>query len=253
MERNLFYAHSAENPARWETVAEHLALVANRAADFAAPFGAAEEARAAGLLHDLGKYGDLFQRRLHGLESKIDHWSAGAWAALLKLGPLGRAVALAVHGHHVGLQLGDGNSLRALQPSHLAQHHPHGLRISDTDTGRLLRHLADDGLALPSLAESVFAPPPQALATAGMLGVRMLFSALVDADYLETEAHFDRAPDGSRRYRVAGPPLRPAAALSALDAHVRGLQARAVGERKRSPCGSGASPSFDPRVDGRDG
>jgi HD superfamily phosphodiesterase len=32
--------------------------VAARAAEFAAAFGAADEARLAGLLHDLGKYGE---------------------------------------------------------------------------------------------------------------------------------------------------------------------------------------------------
>jgi hypothetical protein len=37
---------------------------------------------AAGLLHDLGKYGDLFQRRLQGTEKGLDHWTLGSWAAL---------------------------------------------------------------------------------------------------------------------------------------------------------------------------
>jgi hypothetical protein len=37
----------------------------------------AAEADLAGLLHDIGKYGDLFQGRLRGEQAGIDHWSLG--------------------------------------------------------------------------------------------------------------------------------------------------------------------------------
>ena len=57
-------AHSANRSGRREPLTEHLAAVAERASGYATIFGAGEEARFAGLLHDLGKYGDLFQRRL---------------------------------------------------------------------------------------------------------------------------------------------------------------------------------------------
>lgn len=221
----MFYAHSADRPEHWEPLADHLALVAKRAADLAFPFGAQEEARAAGLLHDLGKYGDLFQRRLRGLESGIDHWSVGAWAALLRLREAGRGVALAVHGHHTGLQGGDPDSLRALQPTRLAAHHPQQLRLSDTDVELLVRRFQQDGLVLPALPGTPFTQPPAATAVTAMLSVRLLFSALVDADYLESEAHFARSPDGHRTYRPSGPSLRPEAAIATLEAYVRGLGA----------------------------
>src|SRR3954463_4518831 len=99
----MYYAHSAKVRANWEPLSEHLRAVADLAARFAAPFGAAEEARAAGLLHDLGKYSDLFTLRLEGREHGLDHWSIGAWAALTRLRENGVAAALSVHGHHVGL------------------------------------------------------------------------------------------------------------------------------------------------------
>ena len=51
----------------------HLVSVANSAAAFALPFGASDEAYNAGLIHDLGKYGDLFQLRLRGKAHSIDH------------------------------------------------------------------------------------------------------------------------------------------------------------------------------------
>jgi CRISPR-associated endonuclease/helicase Cas3 len=71
-------AHSANRSGRTEPLIKHLVAVAERAANYAVIFGASDEARFAGLLHDLGKYGDLFQRRLRGEVGGIDHWPARA-------------------------------------------------------------------------------------------------------------------------------------------------------------------------------
>ena len=74
-------------PSDWPNLIEHLAEVADRAARFVGLFGGI-----AGLLHDLGKYSDAFQRCLEanqgagdeseqedqGGHSKIDHSTAGA-------------------------------------------------------------------------------------------------------------------------------------------------------------------------------
>src|SRR5215218_3825084 len=98
----MFFAHSGPTRERWEPLAEHLRDVALRARGFADAFGAGEEAYLAGLLHDLGKYSDVFTRRLEGKERGLDHWSPGAWAALYKYRQV--AAALAIQGHHVGLQ-----------------------------------------------------------------------------------------------------------------------------------------------------
>lgn len=77
-----YLAHTENVRGEVELLRDHLINVSSRAAEYAAAFGAEKEARLAGLLHDLGKYGDLFQRRLKGLERGIDHWSLGAWAAI---------------------------------------------------------------------------------------------------------------------------------------------------------------------------
>ncbi|MBM3746765.1 MAG: HD domain-containing protein [Acidobacteria bacterium] len=75
-----FFAHSANPAAQWEPLAKHLTATAELAARFAAHFGERGRAWRAGLLHDLGKYGGLFQDVLHARETRIDHWSPGAWA-----------------------------------------------------------------------------------------------------------------------------------------------------------------------------
>jgi CRISPR-associated helicase Cas3/CRISPR-associated endonuclease Cas3-HD len=194
--------------------------VAARAASNAQAFGAGEEARLAGLLHDLGKYGELFQLRLEGKEKGIDHWSAGAWAALTEYRNQGVSAALAIQGHHIGLQQAGRDSLRALDPNS-SRLHALGLRLSEADTGVLLQRLASDALVLPEPAfASVY---ERSACAAAMLDVRMLFSALVDADFIETEAHFDRSPAGNRRYRQAGPSLDTHKALEGLLAHIEVL------------------------------
>lgn len=221
MKPETFYAHSAPDRERWEPLAEHLARVAGSAARFAHPLGAESEALAAGLLHDLGKYSGLFTRRLQNLEKGLDHWSIGAWAALTRYRQAGMAAALAIEGHHIGLQRGDSESLKALDPRQLAVRHPRNLRLTESDPDRLLDRMTADQLELPLVERSLadYAGPQ----LPWMLDVRMLFSCLVDADFLETDAHFHRGPTGERAYRPSGPELRAAEALALVERNVQEL------------------------------
>lgn len=213
----MYYAHSAPAREDWEPLRKHLQDVADRAASFAADLGVANEARLAGLLHDLGKYSDLFILRLEGKASGLDHWSAGAKAALDQCGSIAGAVALVIQGHHIGLQ-----SIAAIQDLQASfRSRPRELRLTDPDAAVLLSRLKADGISLPALEAPLF-DPRRGLA-AGMLDVRMLFSALVDADCLETEAHFKRGSDGLKVYHPAAPELRASEALAVLDAHLERL------------------------------
>ena len=79
-----YYAHSAQDKLgnllpyeHWQTLQSYSVNVGEMAAEFARVFGAQEIACQTGQLHDLGKYSEAFNRRLHGGPS-VDHATAGA-------------------------------------------------------------------------------------------------------------------------------------------------------------------------------
>jgi CRISPR-associated helicase Cas3/CRISPR-associated endonuclease Cas3-HD len=209
------FAHYDLTTPEGEPLVEHLRLVAARAAEFAHAFSASGEARVAGLLHDLGKYGDAFQRRLRGELRGVDHWSAGAWHALQLYQRNGVAIALVIQGHHIGLQEANRDSLRRIDPNKLQNEHPLGLTVSYGAP----EHLANDGVNVPFRKRVASIYHWGTTNASSMLDVRMLFSTLVDADFLETEAWFNRDQHGNRRYRPSGSELIPELALSALKKH----------------------------------
>lgn len=193
----------------------HLARVAARARVLAEPSGLAEEAYVAGLLHDIGKYSELFMRRLEGRERGLDHWSAGAGLALLdrRLAPGGTLVAWAIAGHHVGLP-SPAELQQVRQPQQLeARLHRENRRLTESDFRLLFERFRADGLTCPPGLPAREISERLDL----MLEIRFLFSALVDADFLETEAHFEGAT------RSEGPPLEAERALSIVRGELEGL------------------------------
>ncbi len=209
----MIYAHSANDLGNWHPLKEHLTSVARIAKQFSSDMEWQNEAYLAGLLHDLGKYADRFQARLKGLDSGLDHWSQGAWLALSEHRAI--AAALAIQGHHIGLQQGNPDALRRLNPITLSQNHPLKLDLSHADVEELKKIAEADCLEFQKPTTAVSANKAEQI-VASMLDVRMLFSCLVDADFLDTEAHFNGDANG-KRFRSEGPKLDVASALSALD------------------------------------
>ncbi len=170
----LHFAHShPQRPqSQWHRLDRHLESTAERAERFAAPF-AKEWGRLAGLWHDAGKYQQAFQDYLAATGDhtgpKVDHSSVGALIAWEK-----RAAPLAfvVAGHHGGL-----SNKQEL--------------ITRMQNKRDLLDAARES-GLPPLLEDQTKPlDPSGLSdTARALWIRFLFSALVDADYLDTESFF---------------------------------------------------------------
>ena len=207
----VFLAHISADGTREQTVQEHLLGTADLAAQFARPFHAEEQARLAGLLHDIGKYTAGFQRRLHGGQ-KVDHSTAGMQQALALRQP---AAAFAIAGHHGGLP--DG-----------------GAKTDDACTATLLgrnkRPLPEDcshwrqELQLPPATR----PPqlPQDNLSESFY-IRMLFSCLVDADYQDTQ-NFMEGPPPRGGYST------PAALLEKLQQYIQPWRdARTELNRKR--------------------
>lgn len=193
------YAHSLPDKpqADWQPLAEHLAATAKRAAEFAAPFASADWATNAGWLHDLGKADSAFQGYLlreNGLDDaeydsgRVNHSSAGAAYAEETLGPCaGRILAYLAAGHHAGLP--DWYSAETANAAL-------SVRMGEgrENLGRIREYAAKISGELIPARPPEFARKPENV----HLWMRMLYSCLVDADFLDTEAFMDKQKAGQR-------------------------------------------------------
>lgn len=171
-----YIAHRVPETGREQSILDHLTGTAERASRYAAAFGAAELGHTCGMLHDIGKYSEKFQRRIRGSSEKTDHSTAGALEAMNLLNV---PVAFCVAGHHGGLP--DGGNKRA---------------ATSTDTtffGKMKRTIGNDIEDYSAYKTEVLihnAQWPTDLLPdnqSAFFFTRMLYSCLVDADYLNTE------------------------------------------------------------------
>ncbi len=200
------------------------------AADFSQAFESAPVtqrwAYMAGLWHDLGKYRPGFQRYLEQsdnpdahIEGKVGgrektHSAAGALWAMQVLeeqhgasGKLAaRVLAYLIAGHHAGLDNWEDG---------LAS------RLDGEDSKTEFSEARDAKPPLNILGAGDFVPHLKNIPGGSdgfALWVRMLFSCLIDADFLDTEAHFDAGKPAKRE----GFPTLPAM-QHAFDAHMAAL------------------------------
>ncbi|HEX7111413.1 MAG TPA: CRISPR-associated endonuclease Cas3'', partial [Mizugakiibacter sp.] len=191
-----FHAHSTDRKDRgdWQLLRDHLTAVGERASANASFFGGQALAMPAGLLHDLGKYTERFQKRLEGeVPRGVDHATWGAWVALERYtGPqkgLAHLIAYAVAGHHAGLANGRLGERRSALLDRVALDYRQTLPplLSDWQHEITL----PDRLALPS----DFSSRRKRGAFQLSLLARMIFSCLVDADFVDTD-NFYRLTEG---------------------------------------------------------
>jgi len=209
------YAHTREGRPieEWQPIEDHLREVARRATEHASAFESGPWGELAGLWHDLGKYADDFQKYLKissadpdvldastvdGTPGRVDHSSAGAVhvyeRAARKLLAEVAALAMIIGGHHSGLPdrlTFENNRLKNPEKQD---------RLLKAKLGQPPSEILDRSLPpLPSFL-TAFARDldKREKLLRFEFWTRMLFSALIDADRLDTEQFQDEGQSATR-------------------------------------------------------
>ena len=188
-------AHVKKNPDdRWadpQWLDDHLEGTARKASKFAEAFNSGSWGYAAGIGHDTGKglaewqkylkkksgYGYDEEAHLENIPGKLPHAAPGAKLAEEIFGKgIGRVLSYCIAGHHTGLPdwTGTQSALAFLLQQAITDGIPEEVRslLLKTHPGSLPRQFDIKGMDLS-------------------LWIRMLFSCLVDADFLDTEYYMD--------------------------------------------------------------
>lgn len=220
-----FFAHSTDDPGKsnWHPLAQHLKSTGELAAQRAAAFGGEQAARLQGELHDLGKYTQSFQRRLAGDLGRVDHATWGAKIIAERYGQCGQLLAYGIAGHHAGLANGQGQGERI----------PLASRLAATDLDALDPAWERDIALPPKLTLPALKAHPDRKQFQYAFLTRMLFSCLVDADFIDTENFYLALKGGTSARAEAYPTLEEL--RSRLDTYLGGfaLQGRVNPVRAR--------------------
>lgn len=193
-----YFAHSLENQpeSKWQLLEDHLRNVAELSGKFAKEFGSGEWGYLAGLWHDLGKYSASFQKLIRRTSEeeaqpttrggKVDHSTAGAIHAEKTLGLTGRILAYLIAGHHAGLPDWQSTGAGMAALAH---------RVSKTD----LCEEAKKAKPPPDIIAASMPSDRPRSGTDPSLWIRMLFSCLVDADFLDTERFYEHKKSKKRK------------------------------------------------------
>ena len=160
---------------RIQTVLEHLTGTAELAGKFADVFGKYEWGYCCGMLHDIGKYSEEFQYKIkNDTNDQVDHATAGAKLCMEK-GGYYSLLAYCIAGHHAGLPDYGNTAILSSLCGRLKKKicdykvYEHEVNIPELKTAPFVVNENKD----PEFALSVF--------------MRMIYSCLVDADFLDTE------------------------------------------------------------------
>lgn len=193
----MFIAHKRADGTE-QSILSHLNGTADYAERFASAFGESDCAKAIALAHDIGKYSADFQKRIRGANIEVDHSTAGARIlADNQNSPLGLLEAYCVMGHHGGLPDGGSKSQHQSLPGTLYY------RLTDSNIPDYSSYSNEIELVLQKQPES-WNPGKDILnENVGFslsFFTRMLFSCLVDADWLDTEAFMSNASVKRRNF-----------------------------------------------------
>ena len=189
-----YYAKSENSQGHQETVKEHLQKVAALAREYGEALGLADAAGLEGLVHDFGKYTKAFQDVWKGKRTGVDHAISGACflECCYRGRPGSRPVIEAVNGHHAGLVAYDmiKAELHAIADDRKQAHGNAGKTPSIENAAQLKEANAAFQKDFPDFRLPKL-PIPPADELESMLYTRLLFSCLVDADFLDTERFMD--------------------------------------------------------------
>jgi len=218
-------AHVKQNPdgswAEPQSLEKHLVETAALAAEFAQSFDSESWGCAVGIAHDAGKapekwqkylrkksgYGYDTEAHLENIPGKLPHAASGAkLAEEVFPGPVGRIISYCIAGHHAGLPdwIGSTGSLASQ-----------------------LQNATSDGISeeFRFLLKNHHPGSPPRQFGEGLdlsLWIRMLFSCLTDADFLDTETYME-----CERQEQRGGYLSIKEPLGRFNAYMKGLIAEA--------------------------
>ena len=185
---NKIYAAHVRDDGTIQSIMEHSVGTALLAKKFGSVFSGEDHAYLCGMLHDIGKYSEKFQKRILEGGHIVDHSTAGAIEINKLIPTIGFLLAYCIAGHHTGLP--DGGSKADTSDE-------------STLSGRLKKKLENyyeyTAYMNPELLLNEKLLPIKPIGGIGFsvsFYIRMLFSCLVDADFLDTEYFMD---NGSKR------------------------------------------------------
>ncbi len=181
-----------------QSLIEHSKGVARLAGEFAKSFGNEDWAQFAGMLHDLGKAFPDWQKHLRGLKSSsINHSEVGAQYAFSRMSPndpFANVLPYLIAGHHAGLpdyDIGSGNELKKILGGKSYES-----LLSVSGLQEMLNTTFPE--SIPFGKNDLRRENPQQILEHFHLWIRMLYSCLVDADFLDTEAFMTPAQNELR-------------------------------------------------------
>lgn len=185
MAEKRYFAHTVDgkDENEWQTLKSHAENVARQVFDFSKTWCSEEYAKNLGLLHDIGKYQDDFQRRLHGENIQVEHSICGA-AEWLKLG-FPESGAYCIAGHHTGMPDIGNRTDSEDEPTLLGRLKRVQNQGSDYSAFRNEIEIFNVNTFPAKDAVNIYSKDVE---KEYAFWTRMMFSCLTDADYIDTES-----------------------------------------------------------------